>query len=87
MTILFAVRVTVVDELSGRILYLKVPSAITYCLSMMAMVGMFSTWALMMLPAMNRAVVLSHLVKVASTNCLFVSIPLPGVETTVSLSL
>ena len=41
-TILFTVRVTVVDELSRRILYLKVPSAIAYFLSIMAMVGILS---------------------------------------------
>ena len=41
----------------------------------------------MMLPAMNRVAVLSHLVKVVSTIFLFVSIPLPGVETAGSLSL
>ena len=36
---------------------------------------------------MNKVAFLSHLVKVASANCLFVSVPLPGVETPRSLLL
>ena len=38
----FAARVTVVDELSGRSMYLRVTSAIAYYLSMMVMVGILS---------------------------------------------
>ena len=40
-TILFSVRFTVVDELTGRIFYLMFPLKIAYFLSMMAMVGLF----------------------------------------------
>ena len=40
-----------------------------------------------MLPVMNRFAVLSHLIKVASANCLFVSVPFPDVEAAGSLSL
>ena len=76
-----AVKVTVVDELDGQVLYRLLPSAMVYCLSMMAIVGELSIVALTMPPTTRSDEVVAHLVKGASTNCLFVFAPLSGVWT------
>ena len=75
----FAVRVTVADELRGRTLNLLLPSAMVYCLAMMAIVGELLIVALTISPATRVDAVVAHLVKGASTNCLFVFAHLLGV--------
>lgn len=72
-------RVTVVDELSGRILYRLLPSAMVYCLSMIEIVGEFSIVALTMSPVTRIDYIVAHLVNGSSTNFLFVFAYLSGV--------
>ena len=62
------VRVIVVLEFSGRHLYLVVPSAITYCLSMMAVKVASAVVARTISPAIKSGGAL-HLSEEASTGC------------------
>ena len=75
-----AVKVIVLVELRGRHLYLVVPSAIVYCLSMRTM----DDWLLMdartMSPAMNSEWLSSHLSDGMSLNYWFMDISSAGMR-------
>ena len=58
-----ATRVTIVDELCGRILYRLLPSAMVYYLSMMEIVGRLFIVTLTMSPATRSDEIVEHLVK------------------------